>query len=299
MPNGLRGVSAVPSLASLGLRQEVTAPAPGGESEGSARLDRFLTGAVHGYAGARDSPALARSSGLSPYLRFGCVSPRMIEAQLPGGEGPAAFRRQLCWRDFYQHVLVHHPGNTRQEFQERYRGTLAWNTDEQGFAAWTQGRTGFPLVDAGMRQLRREGWIPGRVRLVVASFLTKDLGIDWRRGEEWFMRLLLDGDVASNNGNWQWITSVGVDRQPPFRRIYGPALHQERSDPTGRYVRGHVPELARVPDQSLSEPWQMPDDEQRRAGCRIGRDYPRPIVDHQAARLGALARYRAAVQSGS
>ena len=294
MPNGLRGAGAVPTLASLGLRQEVTAPARGGESAGIARLEEFLTGAVHDYATSRDSLAPVGSSGLSPYLRFGSVSPRMIEAQLPAGEGPAAFRRQLCWRDFYQHVLAHHPGNTRQEFQERYRGTLAWNADEQGFAAWTQGRTGFPLVDAGMRQLRREGRMPGRVRLVVASFLTKDLGIDWRRGEAWFMRLLLDGDVAVNNGNWQWIASVGVDRQPPFRRIYNPALHQERYDPSGRYVRGHVRELARVPDRYLCEPWLMPDEEQRRAGCRIGLDYPAPIVDHQVARRDALARYRAA-----
>ncbi len=294
MPNGLRGAGALPSLSGLGLRREVPTPARGGESEGIARLERFLTVAAHRYADTRDSLAPVGSSGLSPYLRFGCISPRMTEAQLPAGEGPAAFRRQLCWRDFYQHVLAHHPGNSRQEFQQRYRGTLAWNCDEQGFTAWTQGRTGFPLVDAGMRQLRREGWMPGRVRLVVASFLTKDLGIDWRRGEQWFMRLLLDGDEAVNNGNWQWVTSVGVDRQPSFRRIYNPALHQERHDPGGRYVRRHVPELARVPDQYLSEPWLMPEDEQRRAGCRIGRDYPAPIVDHRAARLDALARYRAA-----
>jgi deoxyribodipyrimidine photo-lyase len=299
MPNGLPGAGAIPTLASLGLRREVTAPARGGESEGIARLERFLAGAVHSYAGARESLVPAGSSGLSPYLRFGCVSPRMIEAQLPAGEGPAAFRRQLCWRDFYQHVLAHHPGNTRLEFQQRYRGTLAWNADEQGFAAWTQGRTGYPLVDAGMRQLRREGWMPGRVRLVVASFLTKDLGIDWRRGEDWFMRLLLDGDMAANNGNWQWMASVGVDRQPPFRRIYNPALHQQRYDPAGRYVRAHVPELARVPDRYLSQPWLMPDEEQARAGCWIGRDYPEPIVDHQAARIDALARYRAAALSAS
>ena len=211
-----------------------------------------------------------------------------------GGEakGSEALRRQLCWRDFYQHVLVHHPANARQEFQSRYRGTLAWAGSDEEFTAWTEGRTGFPLVDAGMRQLRREGWMHNRVRLMVGSFLTKDLGIDWRRGEDWFMRLLLDGDQASNNGNWQWIASVGVDPQPAFRRIYNPSLQQERFDPGGRYVRRYVPELARVPDEYLAEPWRMPEGEQEQAGCRIGRDYPGPIVDHKAARQAALDRYR-------
>lgn len=284
----------VPALADLGLRQEVADPARGGESEGLARLDAFLAGPVLDYSSARDLAAPEGSSRLSPYLRFGCLSPRAIETRLPGGDGATAFRRQLCWRDFYHHVLLHHPGNSRQEFQARYRGTLVWNRDDQALAAWTQGRTGFPLVDAGMRQLLREGWMHNRVRLVVGSFLTKDLGIDWRHGEGWFMRLLLDGDQASNNGNWQWVASVGVDPQAPFRRIYNPALQRERHDPAGRYVRAYVPELARVPDRYLSEPWRMPAAEQQRAGCRIGRDYPVPIVDHRAARLDALARYRAA-----
>ena len=187
---------------------------------------------------------------------------------------------------------MHHPDNAQQEFQPRYRGTLAWAGGDEEFTAWTEGRTGFPMVDAGMRQLRREGWMHNRVRLMVGSFLTKDLGIDWRRGEDWFMRLLLDGDQASNNGNWQWIASVGVDPQPAFRRIYNPSLQQERFDPGGRYVRRYVPELAQVPDEYLAEPWRMPSEVQEQAGCRIGRDYPGPIVDHRAARLAALDRYR-------
>jgi deoxyribodipyrimidine photo-lyase len=288
----------VPTLSSLGLRQEVPEPAPGGESAALARLDAFLAGPVHDYAAGRDMAAPDGSSRLSPYLRFGCLSPRAVEARLPDGEGPAAYRRQLCWRDFYHQVLLHHPGNAHQEFQPRYRGTLAWNRDEAGFTAWAEGRTGFPFVDAGMRQLLREGWMHNRARLAVGSFLTKDLGIDWRKGEAWFMRLLLDGDQASNNGNWQWIASVGVDPQAPHRRIYNPALQQERHDPQGRYVRAYVPELARVPDRYLSEPWRMPQDEQQRAGCLIGVDYPAPIVDHKAARLDALARYRAAAPPG-
>jgi deoxyribodipyrimidine photo-lyase len=294
MPAGTRP-SRVPALASLGLVQEVAEPAPGGESAGLARLAGFLDGAVRDYDSGRDQAGADASSRLSPYLRFGCLSPRAVEDQLPGGngaDGAEAFRRQLCWRDFYQHVLVHHPDNARQEYQARYRGTLKWAGDEAGFTAWTEGRTGFPLVDAGMRQLRREGWMHNRVRLLAGSFLTKDLGIDWRRGEDWFMRMLLDGDQASNNGNWQWIASVGVDPQPAFRRIYNPALQQERFDPGGRYVRRYVPELAGVPDEYLAEPWRMPREEQERAGCRIGRDYPGPIVDHKQARQAALDRYR-------
>jgi deoxyribodipyrimidine photo-lyase len=294
MPAGTRP-SRVPALASLGLVQEVAEPAPGGESAGLARLAGFLDGAVRDYDSGRDQAGADASSRLSPYLRFGCLSPRAVEDQLPGGngaDGAEAFRRQLCWRDFYQHVLVHHPDNARQEYQARYRGTLKWAGDEAGFTAWTEGRTGFPLVDAGMRQLRREGWMHNRVRLLAGSFLTKDLGIDWRRGEDWFMRMLLDGDQASNNGNWQWIASVGVDPQPAFRRIYNPALQQERFDPDGRYVRRYVPELAGVPDEYLAEPWRMPREEQERAGCRIGRDYPGPIVDHKQARQAALDRYR-------
>ena len=284
----------VPSLASLGLRQEVAEPAPGGESAGLARLAGFSGGAVRDYDSGRDQAGADASSRLSPYLRFGCLSPRAVEEALPPGRGAEAFRRQLCWRDFYQHVLAHHPDNARQEFQPRYRGTLAWPGDDAAFTAWTEGSTGFPLVDAGMRQLRREGWMHGRVRLLAGSFLTKDLGIDWRRGEAWFMRLLLDGDQASNNGNWQWIASVGVDPQPAFRRIYNPALQQERSDPDGRYVRRYLPALARVPDQYLAEPWRMPAEEQERTGCRIGTDYPGPIVDHKEARQAALDRYRVA-----
>jgi deoxyribodipyrimidine photo-lyase len=173
-----------------------------------------------------------------------------------------------------------------------YRDAIDWSSDDADFAAWCDGRTGYPLVDAAMRQLRREGWMHNRARLVVGSFLTKDLGIDWRRGERWFMRLLIDGDEASNNGNWQWIGSVGVDPQPVYRRIYNPARQQERHDPAGDYVRRYVPELRDVPDEYLAEPWTMPEDVQRDCGCTIGADYPEPIVDHRAAREQALERYR-------
>jgi len=294
LPSPSRAVAAgsLPTLAALGLEREVAEPAPGGERAGREALRRFLADHVRDYDDGRDRLAGASVSRLSPYLHFGCVSPREVEARLPDGGGAAAFRRQLCWRDFYAHVIGHHPANARSEFQERYRGTLRWSRARTRFNAWCEGRTGFPAVDAGMRQLRREGWMHNRARLLVGSFLTKDLGIDWRWGERWFMRLLLDGDEASNNGNWQWIASVGVDPQPAFRRMFNPARQQARFDPDGAYVRRYVPELERVPDRYLAEPWRMPDDVQQASGCRIGSDYPEPIVDHAEARRAALERYR-------
>ena len=245
LPKGLRPGS-VPLLPDLGLTQEIEDPrCRGGETDGRKAM--------------RDG-----MSPLSPYLHFGCLSPREIEERVS-----AAVRRQLCWRDFFAHVLLHHPRNVRSEHQARYRGAIRWSRARKRFEAWCEGRTGFPFVDAGMRQLKREGYMDNRARLVVGSFLTKDLGIDWRWGERWFMRLLLDGDEANNNGNWQWIASVGVDPQPVSRRILNPALQQARHDPDGSYVRKYVPELTQTPN-----------------------DYPEPIVDHAHARREALARYR-------
>ena len=282
----------IPSLESLGLTQEVSEPAVGGEAEARKALDRFLNGSVAEYTEIHDALGRDRTSRLSPYLHFGCISTRQIEERLPRGDGPEAFRRQLCWRDFYHHVLLNFPRNAKSEFQEKYRGKINWSYAEKPFHAWKQGRTGYPLVDAGMRQLLREGWMHNRARLVVGSFLTKDLGIDWRWGERWFMRLLVDGDEASNNSNWQWIASIGTDPQPAFRRIYNPARHQERYDPDNEYVRRYVPELRGVPDKYMGEPWTMPVEIQQDCGCVIGDDYPEPIVDHKLAREEALARYR-------
>jgi deoxyribodipyrimidine photo-lyase len=282
----------LPTLSQLGLEQEVSEPIPGGEGAARTALRRFLAGGAERYEQGRDRLASQHVSRLSPYLHFGCISPREIEQGLPSGPGADAFRRQLCWRDFYAHVLGHFPANARSEHQARYRGRIRWSHARRRFEAWCDGRTGYPVVDAGMRQLRREGWMHNRARLIVGSFLTKDLGIDWRWGERWFMRLLLDGDEASNNGNWQWIASVGVDPQPAFRRIFSPTRQQERFDTDGAYVRRYVPELERVPDRFLAEPWRMPCEVQARAGCRIGLDYPEPIVDHAEARRAALERYR-------
>nr|MDQ2898082.1 DNA photolyase family protein [Actinomycetota bacterium] len=291
-PRGRVTRGRLPTLAALGLQQEADDPAPGGESAGRAALERFLGGPISDYSKGRNTLTGESVSRLSPYLHFGCLSPREIEQRLPSGAGAAAFHRQLCWRDFYAHVLGHFPANAHSEFQQRYRGTIRWSHAEKRFQAWCEGRTGFPSVDAGMRQLSREGWMHNRARLIVGSFLTKDLGIDWRWGERWFMRHLLDGDQASNNGNWQWIASVGVDPAPAFQRIFNPTLQQRRFDPDGAYVRRYVPELADVPDDFLAEPWTMPEEVQEQAGCRIGSDYPEPVVDHRRAREEALARYR-------
>ncbi|MHB8234263.1 MAG: cryptochrome/photolyase family protein [Solirubrobacteraceae bacterium] len=282
----------IPSLTSLGLSQEIDEPPAGGETAGRERLSAFLAEHVAAYGQGRDALGDDASSRLSPYLHFGCVSAREVEARLGSGTGPEAFARQLCWRDFHHHVLLHFPRNARSEFQERYRGSIAWSRARGRFECWCEGRTGFPLVDAGMRQLRREGWMHNRARLVVGSFLTKDLGIDWRWGERFFMRLLVDGDEANNNGNWQWIASVGTDPAPVYRRIFNPARQLDTHDPDGVYVRRYVPELARVPREYLGEPWTMPAQVQRDAGCEIGSDYPRPIVDHAQARREALERYR-------
>jgi len=291
LPSGLaRGE--IPSLASLGLEQEVDEPPKGGEHEGRKRLERFLAHDVSGYRENRNALCSSSTSRLSPYLHLGCVSAREVEDRLGSDGGSATFRRQLCWRDFHHHVLLHFPRNATSEFQPRYRGKIKWSHAERRFVAWCEGYTGYPLIDAGMRQLRREGWMHNRARLVVGSFLTKDLGIDWRWGERHFMRLLVDGDEANNNGNWQWIASVGTDPQPAYRRIYNPTRQMEAHDPDGSYVRRYVPELRHVPDDYIREPWTMPAHVQREVGCVIGTDYPKPIVDHADARRRALERYR-------
>jgi deoxyribodipyrimidine photo-lyase len=265
-----------------------------GEKAARERMHGYLGEPVESYGRQHDALADQGTSGLSPYLHLGSISARELESSLPQNPGADALRRQLCWREFYAHVLLHHPGNAQAEHQPRLRRRISWTGSEPHFSAWTEGKTGYPLVDAGMRELKQTGWMHNRARMVAGSFLVKDLGIDWRWGERWFMRMLLDGDEANNNGNWQWIASVGVDPQPVARRIFNPTLQQRRFDPDGRYVRAHVPELAAVPDAHLAEPWTMPPELQREVGCVIGVDYPAPIVDHAQARRAALERYRAA-----
>ena len=223
------------------------------------------------------------------------MSPLELErkAAKQAGEGQHVYRSQLAWREFYGSVLQHFPDNVREEYQERYRD-LEWKRRGSSFDRWREGTTGFPFVDAGMRQLRHEGWMHNRLRLVVGSFLTKDLHLDWRLGEAHFMAHLLDGDMGNNNGGWQWIASVGTDPAPYFQRMFNPMTQQERFDPGGEYVRRWVPELTEVPVELLSKPWEMSEEQQAEAGCVIGEDYPEPIVDHAEERRVAQERYRSA-----
>jgi deoxyribodipyrimidine photo-lyase len=204
---------------------------------------------------------------------------------------------ELIWREFYVAILLRFPHVRTGNFRTGLQG-IRWENREDAFAAWCAGRTGYPVVDAGMRELAETGWMHNRARMIVASFLVKDLLIDWRWGERWFMQQLVDGDVAANNGGWQWTAGTGTDAAPYFR-VFNPVLQGERFDPLGEYVRRWVPELARVPAACVHKPWEMPPDVQRAAGCIVGHDYPTPIVDHAWARERTLAAYsRAAREDG-
>jgi deoxyribodipyrimidine photo-lyase len=287
-PSGL-GVGRLPATP----EPEATEPFPPGERGARERATAWLRRGLAHYEERHDVLA-GGTSQLSPYLHFGCLSPRELEqrALARGGRGAGAFVRQLAWRDFYAHVLLNHPANAHHAHRREF-DRLEWDDDAQLLDAWREGRTGFPVVDAAMRQLLATGWMHNRGRLIAGSFLTKDLHVDWRHGEAHFMRHLLCGDEASNNGNWQWIASVGVDPAPYFRRMYNPMTQQRRHDPGGEYVRRWLPELRDVPDAKLAEPWTMTADEQAAAGCAIGTDYPAPVVDHKVERERAIARYGA------
>jgi len=286
----------VPAPEELGLGPGVPDPVrEPGEPAARAALDAWLRDGLRHYHERQDGMARIGTSRLAAYLRWGCLSARECEAraEAEGSRGAAAWARQLAWRDFYAHVLLLHPENVGTAQQERFRD-LAFDDAPDRLTAWAEGRTGFPLVDAGMRELRATGFMHNRVRLVAGSLLTKELHLDYRQGEEVFARHLLCGEPAQNNGNWQWIAGVGTDPAPFFRRMYNPALHQARFDPQGAYVRRWVPELAGVLDARLGEPWTMSAAEQAAAGCRIGRDYPAPVVDRAVERERAAERYRAA-----
>ncbi|MCX7616722.1 deoxyribodipyrimidine photo-lyase [Tepidiforma sp.] len=278
---------ALPALEALGLPRPVDALLPAGESAARARLERFLAAPVCAYAETRDRLDLAGTSRLSQDLRFGLLSPLEIVTRaraLPCDT--AKFVAEVAWREFYHHILWHHPRVLREPFQQAY-AAIPWRDDPAAFDAWAAGRTGYPLVDAAMRELAATGYMHNRARMVAASFLAKDLLLDWRLGETHFMRHLVDGDVANNDGGWQWAASVGTDAQPYFR-IFNPVLQAKKFDPEGVYLRRWLPELCRVPDRYLHEPWTMPLQVQQAAGCVIGRDYPAPIVDHAAARDRAV-----------
>jgi deoxyribodipyrimidine photo-lyase len=282
----------VPALAELGFQRTNLAQLglPTGMSGGRALLDDFLT-RIGRYRERRDYPALNGPSYLSAHLRFGTVSVRELAraACARASRGAALWLSELTWRDFYFMILYHHPHVVERAFRVEC-DALRFENRGEWFAAWCEGRTGYPLVDAAMRQINRTGYMHNRLRMLVASFLVKDLLVDWRWGERYFAEHLNDFDLAANNGGWQWAASTGCDAQPYFR-IFNPVTQSERFDPRGRFIRLYLPELARVPDRNIHAPWTMSPAEQSALGVVIGRDYPVPIVDHAQQRKKALALY--------
>jgi deoxyribodipyrimidine photo-lyase len=302
LPAPLAGLASMPVPARPALTSDV--PFPPGEAEALRRLHAFTApgelAPIYRYADGRNRMDWTGTSELSPYLRFGMVSAkRAMVAALDAAESAAdaAARRgaetwcnELIWREFYMSILHHFPAVLDREFRQELRA-IPWANGQADFAAWCEGRTGYGVVDAAMRQLVKTGWMHNRARMIVASVLVKDLLVDWRWGERFFMQHLVDGDPAANNGGWQWTAGVGTDAAPYFR-VFNPILQAEKFDPDGAYVRRWVPELARVQARFIHQPWTMPADEQRRAGCIIGVDYPAPVVDHAWARERVLAAYR-------
>lgn len=264
-----------------------------GEAGAQTALAAFLAGSLGGYADNRDRPDRPSTSRLSPHLRFGEISPVQIwhqahmAAGLDGGRDLAKFLAEIGWREFAYHLLFHWPDLSERSFQTRF-DQFPWRSDTAALTAWQRGRTGYPLVDAGMRQLWQTGWMHNRVRMVVASFLVKHLLIDWRAGERWFWDTLVDADVANNPASWQWVAGSGADAAPYFR-IFNPVLQGEKFDPRGDYVRRWVPELAALPRDAIHAPWKASEPVLTRAGIRLGETYPHPVVDHDAARGRALA----------
>lgn len=263
-----------------------------GEAGAHDALAHFLSAGVKGYAEGRDFPARPSTSRLSPHLRFGEISPARIVAAVGDASGAdaAKFLDELRWREFAWHVLGHVPGMAEQNLRPEFDSFPWGDPSKDDLAAWRTGMTGYPIVDAGMRELWHTGWMHNRVRMIVASFLTKHLLIDWRVGEAWFWDTLVDADAANNPFGWQWVAGSGFDAQPYFR-IFNPILQGEKFDPDGAYVRRWVPEIAALPDRFLHRPWEASPLELASAGLRLGRDYPEPVIDHGFARTRALAAF--------
>jgi deoxyribodipyrimidine photo-lyase len=299
-------VEPVPTLEAMGftatnLRALHIVPGP----TGAAALFEDFKERMASYDETRDFPAVKGPSYLSVHLRFGTISIRTLareawkawhgSAGYTGGRGAEIWLSELIWRDFYFHILHHNPRVVTSPFKPEYEA-VRWDQGpeaERLFQDWCEARTGYPLVDAAMRQLNQTGYMHNRLRMVVASFLTKDLGVDWRRGEAYFAQHLNDFDLAANNGGWQWAASTGCDAQPYFR-IFNPVTQSERFDPQGKFIRRYVPELARLPDRAIHAPWKVREAELGAIGIRIGETYPRPIVEHDAARARTLERFKTA-----
>ncbi|MDH5538370.1 MAG: DNA photolyase family protein [Rhizobacter sp.] len=291
----------LPTLAEIGFTP-TDLPAlnlPAGSSGGSQMLADFLQ-RIDAYGAQRDYPSLRGPSHLSVHLRFGTVSIRELARQASQRAGNAAqpsgaavWLSELIWRDFYHQILHHHPQVVTSCFKPEF-DAIQWVQGAEAdrlFSAWCEGRTGYPLVDAAMAQLNQTGYMHNRLRMLAASFLVKDLGLDWRRGEAYFARQLLDFDLAANNGGWQWAAATGCDAQPWFR-IFNPVRQSERFDPDGTFIRRFLPQLARLPNAAIHAPWQARSADLDQAGVRLGMDYPLPLVQHEQARLQTLARYK-------
>jgi deoxyribodipyrimidine photo-lyase len=265
-----------------------------GEAEARKRVHQFLDH-IQGYDEERNRPDLSSTSRLSPYLRFGEISPNDIfyAAKFTAGKDTKSardtekFLSEIGWREFSYQLLHYHPDIATENLQKRF-DEFPWKTDKAGLKAWQKGKTGYPIVDAGMRELWHTGWMHNRVRMVAASFLIKHLLIDWRHGEQWFWDTLVDADPANNTASWQWVAGCGADAAPYFR-IFNPVLQGEKFDPDGKYVRKWVPEIAKLPNEFLNQPWEADNETLAKAGVTLGKTYPKPIVDHQMARERALA----------
>lgn len=273
------------NLATLGVRP--------GTAGAHALFEDFLV-RINRYGEARDFPAVKGPSYLSVHLRFGTISIRELAATAHGigGSGAETWLSELIWREFYQQLLWHHPQLAEGKCYRPEFDVIEWPNPPGHFEAWCEARTGYPLVDAAMRQINQTGYMHNRLRMVAASFLVKDLLVDWRNGERYFADRLIDFDTASNNGGWQWVASVGCDAQPWFR-IFNPVTQSEKFDPEGKFIRRYLPELNKVPDKYIHAPWTMPEAAQKECGVRIGQEYPAPIAYHKVQREKALALYKA------
>ena len=267
-----------------------------GEKSAHRRLDAFIDKSLSRYADLRDRPDIDGTSRLSPFLHFGEITPRQIWHAIDGSsaadeaaEQAEIFRKQIVWREFSYHLLHHYPETAEQPLRDKFR-QFEWRSDREALERWQQGRTGFPIVDAGMRQLLQMGWMHNRVRMIVASFLTKDLLIPWQEGARWFWEHLVDADLANNTMGWQWSAGCGADAQP-FFRVFNPLTQSKKFDPDGAYIRRFIPEIAELDDSIIHAPWKSSDAPLLQAAVELNGDYPSPIVDHAAARKTALEHY--------